>query len=410
VATLVVGVPAAVIFAATSSHHRGAGPGAGGAIGADGSPSRGTSAPVSPTTTTSTTSTTSPSSPASPAPPAVRTFDIVASGDILPYPSIAQVALAEGNGTYDFRSMFAPLRPLISHAALSICQIDAPLTDQPPTMSPTFSAPIEVAAAVAWAGWDVCSTASNHTLDQHQTGVDSTLAALDAAGVRHTGSAASAQQATRIQILDAAGVRVAVLAYTNGTNGIPPPAAWTVNMMSFDRIQTDARRARSLGAELVIVNLHWGTFYVHEPDPEQTALANRLLRQHVVDAIVGEHAHVVQPIHQIAGRFVSYGQGNLLASQYPFAGLPIDTMDGMVTVLHVRAVGDRAAITGADYVPTLIQRPSFRILPVGAMLQRLVAQGQGNSVLAQELRASYERTVASVGTGPSTHPVPASIR
>jgi poly-gamma-glutamate synthesis protein (capsule biosynthesis protein) len=205
-------------------------------------------------------------------------------------------------------------------------------------------------------------------------------------------------------------VRVAVLAYTNGTNGIAPPAPWTVNLMSFDRIQTDARRARSLGAELVIVNLHWGTFYVHEPDPEQTALADRLLRQHVVDAIVGEHAHVVQPIRQIAGRFVSYGQGNLLASQYPFAGLPADTMDGMVTVLHVRAVGDRAAITGADYVPILIQRPAFRILPVGATLQRLVAEGQGGGVLAQQLRASYERTVASVGTGPRTHPVPASIR
>jgi hypothetical protein len=139
-------------------------------------------------------------------------------------------------------------------------------------------------------------------------------------------------------------------------------------------------------------------------------LANDLLRRHVVDAIVGEHTHVVQPIRRIAGRFVSYGEGNLLASQHPFGGLPIDTRDGIVTVMHVRAVGDQATITGVDYVPTFIERPSFRILPVGAALQRLVAEGQGDSLLAQQLRASYERTVAAVGTGPNTHPIPASLR
>jgi poly-gamma-glutamate synthesis protein (capsule biosynthesis protein) len=275
-------------------------------------------------------------------------------------------------------------------------------------MDPTFSAPTEVAEAVAWAGFDACSTASNHTLDQYQSGVDSTLRALDRAGVRHAGSYSSAADATRITMLDAAGVRVALLAYTYGTNGIPPPDPWTVNLMSADRISADAQRARRAGADLVIVNLHWGTQYVHSPDATQRSLAKDLLTRGVVDAIVGEHAHVVQPIERIAGRFVSFGQGNLVASQYPF-GYPIDTLDGIVTVIHVRAVGHRATIVGMDYVPTFIERPSFRIAPIGAELGRLAAQGLGQSPLAADLRAAYQRIVEAVGRGPMTGPIPPGL-
>ena len=338
-----------------------------------------------------------------------RTFDIVATGDILPHPSIAHAALAHGHGArYDFRPMFAALRPVISRAALAICHVEVPLTDAPPTMDPAFSAPTEVAGAIAWAGFDMCSTASNHTLDQHQAGVDSTLAALDRAGVAHAGSYASADDAARIPIMNADGVRVAFLAYTYGTNGIPPPDPWSVNLISIDRIEADADRARRAGADLVIVNLHWGTQYVHAPDAMQRSLAAELLYRHVVDAIVGEHAHVVQPIERIAGRFVSFGEGNLLASQYPF-GYPIDTLDGLITVIHVRAVGERATITGVDYVPTFIERPAFRVVPIGAELARLVASGQGGSALADSLRAAYRRIVDAVGRGSLTEPIPSRL-
>jgi poly-gamma-glutamate synthesis protein (capsule biosynthesis protein) len=340
--------------------------------------------------------------------PGVRTFDIVTAGDILPHPSISRTAQTYGNGAYDFQPMFAALRPLVSHAALAICHLEIPLTDRPPSMDPTFTAPTQLAAAIAWTGWDACSTASNHTLDQHQDGVDSTLAALDRAGVKHAGSYRSAEDATRITMLDAQGVKIAFLAYTYGTNGIAPPSPWTVNMMSFDRIKADADKARAQGAGMVIVNLHWGTQYQHGPDAEQHALADRLLQGRVVDAIVGEHAHFVQPIARIDGRFVSYGQGNMLASQYPF-GFAIDTLDGIVTVIHVRVAGGTPTIIGMDYVPTFIERPAFRVVPVGAELARLRASGQGASLLAGQLGESYERTVAAVGRGPLTHPIPASL-
>jgi poly-gamma-glutamate synthesis protein (capsule biosynthesis protein) len=340
--------------------------------------------------------------------PGVRTFDIVTAGDILPHPSISRTAQSYGNGTYDFRPMFAALRPLVSRAALAICHLEIPLTNRPPAMDPTFTAPTQVAAAIAWTGWDACSTASNHTLDQYQDGVDSTLAALDRAGVEHAGSYSSAEDATKITMLDAQGVKVAFLAYTYGTNGIPLPNPWTVNLMSFDKIKADADAARAQGADLVIVNLHWGTQYQHDPDAEQHELANRLLQAGVVDAIVGEHAHFVQPLARIGGRFVSFGQGNLLASQYPF-GFPIDTLDGIVTVIHVRVAAGKPTITGMDYVPTFIERPQFRVVPVGAELARLQASGQGSSGLADQLEASYERTVAAVGRGPQIHPIPASL-
>ena len=135
-------------------------------------------------------------------------------------------------------------------------------------------------------------------------------------------------------MLRARGVKVAFLAYTQMTNGLPLPHPWSVNLASAGRILRDARRARRAGARVVIVNLHWGTEFRHAPDAFQTSLARRLGRSRAITAVVGQHAHVVQPIRRVRQTWVVFGTGNLLSNQTA-ACCPAATQDGMLVRLRL---------------------------------------------------------------------------
>jgi poly-gamma-glutamate capsule biosynthesis protein CapA/YwtB (metallophosphatase superfamily) len=301
--------------------------------------------------------------------------------------------------------MFREIRPIIRRADLALCHVETPLGAGPPAGYPIFNAPPELARAIAWTGWDACSTASNHSVDGGQRGIETTTRALDRAGIRHTGSFRSRLDGRRVLLLQANGVRVAFLSYTYGTNGLPPPHSWSVNLASPGQIARDARRARMRGADLVVVNLHWGSEYVHEPSAQQTALARALVKRRAADVIVGQHAHVVQPIRRMAGRFVVFGEGNLLSYQTARC-CPAAAQDGLIAVLHVRAVGDRARVTAVIYVPTRVRHPDFVVEPVPIALRRLHRLGRESGAEAEALLESYRHTVAIVGRGRAVRPVP----
>jgi hypothetical protein len=337
-------------------------------------------------------------------PGTVQTFDIVASGDLLIHSPLWQAAALNGGG-YDFRPLFAAVRPIVSKAALAFCHVETPMGAGAPSGYPLFNSPKELAAAIGWAGWDACSTASNHSVDKGQYGIETTLRALEAAGLRHSGSFRTQSESRRILIIRLRGLRIAFLSYTYGTNGVPMPHPWSVNLISTRKVVADARRARRQGADFVVVNFHWGTEYVHEPSLQQRDLARYLLRRRIVDLIVGQHVHVVQPIGRVARSFVVYGEGNLLSNQ-TLACCPAESQDGLIAVIHLRAVDSKVRVTGVDYVPTFVEHPSFVVQPVGARLARLERSGNGNGALANALRMSYRRTVGYAGRSKLIGPLP----
>jgi len=289
-----------------------------------------------------------------------KRLTISVSGDLLPHlPVVAQARTRSG---YDFAPLLRALRPLVHGADLAFCHVETPMQPGPPAGYPRFRTPPALAQAIRKTGWDACSTASNHTLDQGAGGVRSTLAALNRAGVRHTGSAVEPRGRRRILLLRRRGVTVAFLAYTVHTNGLPAPHPWSVNLASPFTILRDARRARRKGADAVLVNLHWGTEYQHSPDGQQLRLARRLTRSTAITALVGQHAHVVQPIRRVGGRWVVFGSGNLLSNQSA-ACCPAATQDGMVVTLHLRVPADgRARVRKVRYAPTWVRHPDMRVL------------------------------------------------
>jgi len=323
---------------------------------------------------------------------------IAASGDLLIHEPVWERARADGGGRrYDFRRMLRFVRPIVGRADIGLCHAETPMSRRAPSGYPRFNTPRALAGAIKWAGYDVCSTASNHSLDQGQRGIGSTGRALNRAGVAHTGSFASAAAQARSTMVTAKGVRVAFLAYTEMTNGIPLPHRWSVNIARPRRILADARRARRRGAQVVVVNLHWGDEYQAAPSRFQRRLARRLTRTGVVTAVVGQHAHVVQPISRVNGRLVVFGEGNLVSNQTA-ACCPPATQDGLIAMLRIAVDESGAEVSGVDYVPTWVRHPDYAVLPVGVALRRDLAP-------ARVLRASRRRTTTVAGRARGVRPV-----
>ncbi|MGX2993134.1 CapA family protein [Streptomyces sp. JNUCC 64] len=251
-----------------------------------------------------------------------RGFTLVATGDVLPHDSIIRRARADATGEgYDFAPMLAGVRPVISGADLALCHMETIYgADGDYTGYPAFKSPPEVAAGLRATGYDSCSTASNHTLDDGVAGVTRTLDALDRAGVKHAGSARSAREARTPAWLTGGTAKVAHLAYTFGTNADPLPEdlGWVVNPMEPELITRDARAARAAGADVVVVSLHWGTEWQEEPDEDQLALGEQLTALRTggrpdIDLILGTHAHVPQAYEKVNGTWIVYGMGDQIA-------------------------------------------------------------------------------------------------
>ena len=196
-------------------------------------------------------------------------------------------------------------------ADLSLCHLEVPLgkKDGPFFGYPSFLAPPEVAKGLVDVGYDSCSTASNHTLDRGVSAIQTTLDAMDAVGLHHTGSFRTPEESAAPLILDAGGVKVAQLSFTYGFNGIPLPQPWRANQINAAKILADARNARDAGAEVVVLSVQWGNEYQHAATADQKALARQLLADPALDLIIGTHVHVVQPFEKIGNKWVAYGLG-----------------------------------------------------------------------------------------------------
>lgn len=310
-----------------------------------------------------------------PAPPAARGFTLVAAGDILPHSAVLDRARfdAGGNG-YDFRPMLSAVQPLVSRADLALCHIENVYGD--PTGTASLMSPPEEARGLAATGYDSCSTASDHSLDAGPVGIQRTLDALDGAGVRHAGTARTDAEARTVTLLRAGPAKVAHLAYTADTNGVPLPPAepWAVNLVDPARVLADARAARHAGADVVVVSLRWGAAGQQAPDPQQLALARELTAARTggrpdVDLILGTQAHAPQPYEKVNGTWVVYGLGDQITGEmYDNAGTQdpggnLSTL-GRFTFAPPARHGGRWEVTKAEFVPQLFDIDAGRVVDI----------------------------------------------
>lgn len=336
---------------------------------------------------------------AAPADAAPRSFTIVATGDVLLHQRLwnqaRQDAAQTGAPEMDFAPLIAAVQPYVSSADVALCHLETPLAPPggPYEGYPLFSAPPQIATALATVGYDACSTASNHTFDKGAAGVQRTLDTLDTAGIAHAGSARTPEEAGRATVLDVSGVNVALLSYTYGFNGIryPNGETWRGNVIDPPKILADARNAKQIGAEVVVVAMHWGTEYQQMPNTQQLELAPVLAQSPDVDLVIGHHAHVVQPVEKIDDTWVAYGLGNLVAAHRTPGDARSEGL--LVRFRFAEQPNGRFAATSAEYLPLLITDAiPVRVLDVPTAL----STGQHGTSTAARLQEALNRTSSIV--------------
>lgn len=352
-------------------------------------PAPSTSAPPLAVTSTVTSTTVAP-----------RRITMLFTGDTLPHDAVVASAREYGRASgvsYDFGPMWSLLRPRVEAADLAVCHLETTLTTDgsPPKSYPRFRAPTELAASLAAAGYDRCSTASNHAFDYGVDGVTQTIDALEQHGLGWSGTARTPEEASEPRVFDVGGVRVAHLSATYGLNGLrlPDGAPWLVTPLDVDALLAQAAAARAAGAEIVVVSAHCCAEYRVDPTAPQQEQFRALIQSPDVDLVIGHHAHVVQPIERVGDEYIVYGLGNILSNMYASTCCPAASQDGVVVeTTFTEGPDGRFRVDEVLYTPTWVDRRGGHVVtPVADALRE-----EQDPRRRAELEASWQRTVAAI--------------
>lgn len=269
-----------------------------------------------------------------------------------------------GNG-YDFTQTFKYMKPIFERANLVVANLETTLSETTPyTGYPHFRSPAAVADALKVAGVDAVVMANNHTLDYGAAGIRRTAGILDKHGIAHTGTFAdSTDYATSNPLfMERRGVRVAILNYTYGTNGIPVRGGIIVNHIDTTAILKDVARASA--ADCTIAYLHWGDEYARHENESQRRIAE-FFHRNGVRTVIGAHPHVIQPYEQTDSTITVYSLGNFVSNQRKRY-----CDGGLIATLDISFVGDSATYT-LELMPAWVRRADYAVIPqcVGDTIQ-----------------------------------------
>lgn len=255
------------------------------------------------------------------------TITIKAVGDMLMHAG-ASFPAAQADGTYNYDYLFDNVRDEIQSADLAVVNQEVIFggNELGNIGYPTFNVRTELGTGLVNAGFDVILSATNHTLDQHASGVLNTINFWESnyPDITYLGIHDSQEASDVITVQEINGIKVALLNYTYGLNGfsLPSDMPYLVDLMNDytkDDIADDIARAKE-AADFVIVFPHWGTEYVLTETTEQQEWA-QFFADNGVDLIIGAHPHVVEPVKWIEGKngnktLVYYSLGNFVSIQY----------------------------------------------------------------------------------------------
>lgn len=242
-------------------------------------------------------------------------------GDNLLHEPIYRYGL-QNDETFGF--LFENFRNVIQEADVSIINQETPLVENPAEYGdyPRFGTPMGAGQAIADAGFDVVTCATNHALDRGADGVNNTKNFFESRDILCLGVQTEEEPEYRpFEILTRKGIRFALLNYTYGTNGIrlPEGAPHTVHLLEDEeQIRSDIENARA-EADFVILFVHWGTEYSTEADEFQKRWAKVFLDSRV-NVVIGTHPHALQPVELLTSEeghemLVYYSIGNFISAQ-----------------------------------------------------------------------------------------------
>jgi hypothetical protein len=294
--------------------------------------------------------TSSPVATASPVPsptPLPRTT-LLFTGVIVPARCVQSVIDARQDPYYPY----AEVRGIISGADLAVGTLNAAISDYPPRTGciPTYVlvGGSENADALAQAGFDVMSVATNHIKNCGPTNCGDraffdTLGNLQRVGIAPVGAGSTLAEAEQPVVVEANGVRFGFVSL-----GQLEPLAFAgestpgIAVLDENSLRQAIAAARQV-SDVVIAMPHWGPEDSPDPNASQRALA-KVAVDAGADLVVGNHTHVVQALEELDGVPVFYGLGNFVFDQ----NWALDHMQGVI--LKVDFVGEQVA--GYELIPT----------------------------------------------------------
>ncbi|MCL2580177.1 MAG: CapA family protein [Oscillospiraceae bacterium] len=309
--------------------------------------------------------------------PQPRRLTILAVGDLMVHRDQYWDAELPGGG-YDFTHNFAQVMDDLNEGfAIGNLETVFGGPEIGPMCFPNFNTPDEFADAIRAGGFDFLTTCNNHSLDWGPDALIRTQNVLDAAGLAYTGTYRNQADSEQITIVEAEGLRIAILAFTFSTNGIPIPQGreYLVNMLTEEKVIADLAKARALEPDLIIVLPHMGNEYEEFTRPAFLHWMDLML-YHGADFVLASHPHVLQPMMtrelvDIDGvertGFIMPSLGNFISTQRTE---PRD-ISIILKLDVVQEAGERPVLERVRFVPIWVQyrhadgSVHIRVLSVG---------------------------------------------
>ncbi|MFZ7133706.1 MAG: CapA family protein [Eubacteriales bacterium] len=332
---------------------------------------------------------------------------ISANGDIMFH--TPQINAAYKDGSYSFDENFVKIKKYIENADIALGNFESTTNGGTPSGYPIFNAPDEALTTLSQVGYDVLSTANNHCLDSGKSGIIRTIEKINENNMVNIGTYTDPGE--HIYITDVKGVKLAILAYTYGLNGMDSLLTNNeredmINLIREDKIQDDISRSKELGADMTIVFIHWGNEYQLNPSWEQTQLAQQMF-DWGADIILGSHPHVVQKSELLSVdgemKYVIYSMGNLISNQRreTLGGISNSeyTEDGVIVniTLEKDVIKNHTKIVSIKYIPTWVDRQvaeggfKYEVLPVSNVENENVSTS-----IANKMRQSFSNTMTKM--------------
>lgn len=280
---------------------------------------------------------------------------LVVTGDMLFHPGLwnQYKAAASSGRNFDFTPLLAGETPYLDTADLAICHMETPLAPSggPYSSYPIFSIPPEIAQDAKTVGYDACTQASNHSVDQGTAGIERSIAALEAAGLGHTGIYATKQSAaTDILMVQTPAAKVAIIGGTFSLNGLRAEHSWQVDGIKPATLIAKAKRARADGADIVVAGLHIGTEYQTRPNSAQIALDRALIDSGEFDFVYNHHSHAAQPLEYYHGKWIAYSLGNNISESSSYR---VNNEFLMVRIQFAKGADGRWSTGDIAWVPAI---------------------------------------------------------
>lgn len=366
----------------------------------------------------------------------MATATIGATGDILLHDLVIKSGYNEEDGTYNYDYMFRWFSEYVSQMDYAAANLEVTLAGDdngyPFAGYPSFNAPDEIVDAAKGAGFDLLLTANNHAFDTGITGMKRTQQVIEERGMDHLGTRPN-KNANRYIVREINGIKIGMICYTyisgytnaknyilNG-NYLPTEATPLINGFHYKDLNTfytnlagELEKMNADGAEATVIFIHWGTEYKTMPNESQKKIAQKLCDLGL-DVIVGNHAHVAQPVELLTSTTYDshktlclYSTGNTVSNIYKSGDFPVNTEDGMLFTFTFAKYSDgKVLVESADVIPTWVYRydedgvRKFRILTMEANADWKTKMGLSDELLTK-CQESFDRTMEIVGPGLKT--------